>query len=88
MVRAGRIWGAAERLRKDIGAPIPGDRRGAYQQAVDAARIELGGKALDRAWREGSVMKMEEAIRYALGAEAEDAEEQSEQRVPLRPTED
>jgi non-specific serine/threonine protein kinase len=64
--RAARIWGAAERLREEEGAPILLDGQTRYRGSVDAARAQLGAAVLDLAWREGRAMKTEDAILYAL----------------------
>jgi len=65
--RAARLWGAAERLREDIGAPKSPGERPQYERVVSAARAGLGDDAaFDSAWREGRAMVLEEAIEYAL----------------------
>jgi hypothetical protein len=66
-VRAARIWGAAERLRDEVGAPLPLSGRPRYEQFITAARAALGDEvAFDAAWQEGRAMTMEEAIECAL----------------------
>ena len=66
-VRAARIWGAAERLREEIGSPVPSNDRPRYDQRVDEARVALGdGAAFDRAWQEGRALTLEQAIELAL----------------------
>ncbi len=65
--RAARIWGAAERLREEIGSPLPLRERPDYDRHVAGARTALGDDAaFDRAWREGRAMTLEEAAEYAL----------------------
>src|SRR5262249_33704772 len=67
-IPAARLWGAAERLREEIGAPLPPNERPRYEQQVAAARAALrDDAAFDAAWQEGRAMTMEEAIVYALG---------------------
>jgi tetratricopeptide (TPR) repeat protein len=68
--RAALLWGAAERLREAIGAPLkPNDRLRAERQ-VAAARAALGDDvAFDRAWQNGRAMSLEQAVRYSLDAE-------------------
>jgi non-specific serine/threonine protein kinase len=69
--RAARLWGAAERLREDIGAPKSPSERPPYDRAISAARVGLGDDAVfDSAWQQGRAMSLEEAIEYALGARA------------------
>jgi non-specific serine/threonine protein kinase len=68
--RAALLWGAAERLREAIGAPLkPNDRLRAEHQ-VAAARSALGDDVVfDLAWQEGRAMNLEQAVQYALDAE-------------------
>ena len=64
-----RIWGAAERLREAIGAPLPPNERSRYQRKVFSARAALGdAAAFDRAWQQGRAMTVEQAIKYALSS--------------------
>lgn len=66
--RAARIWGAIERLRAEIGAPIPLDERPNYDRTVAAARAATtDAGAFDAAWQEGRTMNLEQAVEYALG---------------------
>jgi hypothetical protein len=66
---AAQLWGAAEGLREAIDAPrLPVDRLG-YEQAVAAARAQLGEDAFAAAWQEGRTMKLEQVIDDALKSE-------------------
>ena len=66
-LRAARIWGAAERLRDEIGSPLRPNKRPGYDRRVAAARTVLGNDAaFDRAWHEGSALTLEQAIDLAL----------------------
>ncbi len=67
--RAARIWGAAERLREEIGAPLPPNERPRYERQVATARAALGSETFAAAWAEGRAMSMEQAIDYALADE-------------------
>ena len=59
---AAQLWGAAEALREAIDVPrLPVDRVG-YEQAVAAARAQLGEEAFAAAWQEGWMMKLEQVI--------------------------
>jgi hypothetical protein len=61
------LWGAAARMREDIGVPLPPGEATRYQRHLNAARSTLnGGSAFDEAWAEGRAMTMEEAIALAL----------------------
>ena len=65
-LRAAGIWGAAERLREEIGAPLPPNERPRYDRRVAAARAALGDDAaFDRAWQEGRALTIEQAIEIA-----------------------
>ena len=64
---AARIWGRAERLRDEIGAPIAPSARPWYDRQVTAARAALGDDvAFDLAWQEGRAMYLEQAVQYVL----------------------
>ena len=65
--RAARLWGAAEALRTDIGAPPSLDARPLYESSVTATRAQLGEAAWEEAFTEGMAMSAEEAAGYALG---------------------
>jgi predicted ATPase/class 3 adenylate cyclase len=65
--RATRIDGAAERLREEIGSPLPPNERPRYDRHVATARAALGDDvAFDRAWQEGRALTIEQAIELAL----------------------
>lgn len=68
ILRAARLWGAAERLREEIGAPLTPSRRPDVEKAIAAARASLGADdtTFDAAWREGRAMTLEQAAAYAL----------------------
>ncbi len=67
LLRAARIWGAAERLREEIGAPLPPNDRPRYDRRVAAVRAALqDDAAFDRAWREGRSFTLEQAMELAL----------------------
>ncbi len=64
---AARFWGAAERLREEIGSPQPPRELSDYDQRVVAARAALGNDdAFDRAWAEGRAWTLEYAIERAM----------------------
>ncbi len=66
-LRAARIWGAAERLREEIGAPLPPNERPRYDRRVAVVRAALrDDAAFDRAWQEGRNLTIEQAIALAL----------------------
>ncbi len=59
---AARLWGAAEALRQQIGAPLPPVYRADYEHSVAAARAQLGEKTFAAAWAEGRTMTPEQAL--------------------------
>jgi predicted ATPase/class 3 adenylate cyclase len=65
--RAARLWGAAEALRKTIGAPLSIEGRLYFERSMVAARAELGEAAWEAAFARGMAMAPEEAAEYALG---------------------
>jgi predicted ATPase len=74
-VRAAWLWGAAEALRTNIGAPPTPETRRYYPQSMAAARALLGEAAWDAAFAEGSAMSAEETVEYALSEEVAPAPE-------------
>jgi tetratricopeptide (TPR) repeat protein len=65
--QAARTWGAAERLRENVGAPLAPSERTRYDQQVADARNKLGDDAqFALAWNDGRAMSLEQAIEYAL----------------------
>ncbi len=64
---ASSLWGAAERLREEIGSHLPSFEAGEYEQDLAAARDALADDAaFNSAWAEGRVMTLEQAIVIAL----------------------
>jgi len=69
---AARIWGAAERLRQEIGSPLPPNERPRYDRRVAAASAVVKDYgAFNRAWQEGRALTLEQAIELALDKTAE-----------------
>jgi non-specific serine/threonine protein kinase len=64
--RAAQLWGAAEALREEIGAPLAPAERSRYEAAVASAREDCPDAAFESAWAEGRVMTPEAAIAYAV----------------------
>jgi predicted ATPase/DNA-binding SARP family transcriptional activator/DNA-binding CsgD family transcriptional regulator len=67
--RAARLWGAAEALRNNIGAPLPPEPRSYYDRSMTAARALLGEAAWEEGFAQGMAMSAEEAAEYALSEE-------------------
>jgi predicted ATPase/class 3 adenylate cyclase len=64
--RAARLWGAAEALREEIGAPVAPAERLRYEEAVASAREAYPDAAFESAWAEGRAMTPEAAIDHAV----------------------
>jgi DNA-binding CsgD family transcriptional regulator len=60
------LFGAAERLRKEIGAELPFGLQLDYDRDVAAVRSHLGGEQFQAAWSAGSALTMRQAIDRAL----------------------
>jgi DNA-binding CsgD family transcriptional regulator len=67
--RAARLWGAAEVLRTNIGAPPTPETRQYYEPSMATARALLGEAAWEAAFAHGSAMSAEEVAGYALSEE-------------------
>jgi predicted ATPase/DNA-binding CsgD family transcriptional regulator len=77
VARAARLWGAAEAVRTNIGAPLPLEVRLLYESSVAAARSQLGEAAWEEAFAEGMAMSAGEAAEYALSEEVAPAAPES-----------
>ena len=73
--RAARLWGAAEVLRTNIGAPPTPETRPYYEPSMAASRALLGEAAWEEALAQGMAMSAEEAAEYALSEEVTPAPE-------------
>lgn len=66
-LHAARLWGAVERLRREIGAPPAGYAKAGVDTRVAAARAAMGDEAaFVQAWQEGRALTLEKAIELAL----------------------
>ncbi len=61
-VWAARLWGAAASLREELPSPQPSVFRAGYEQAVAAARRQLGQKVFAAAWAQGRSMTFEQVL--------------------------
>ncbi|HEX9596714.1 MAG TPA: tetratricopeptide repeat protein, partial [Anaerolineales bacterium] len=64
--RAARLWGAAERLREEIGAVIPPIDLERYERRLKRARVQLGEEDFTSAVNGGRALSIDEAITYAF----------------------
>ena len=67
MERAARLFGAVESLYASIHFEMSAKERAEHDQAIAAARADLGEEAFAAAWAAGRMMTMEQAIAFALG---------------------
>jgi predicted ATPase/class 3 adenylate cyclase/Tfp pilus assembly protein PilF len=68
LLRAARVWSAAEKLRAKIGSPMAPNERPRYERNVATARKALADDgAFEKAWREGGALTLEQAVEIALG---------------------
>lgn len=65
-LRASRLWGAAEALRKSSGISISPAWQSTYEARVSAARAQADAATWTSAWSEGLSMPLPRAIQYAL----------------------
>lgn len=72
-VRAARLYGAAAALREQIGAPVEGWERPAYQRGVTLVRAALASEVFSAAWAEGAALPLEAVIAEALAEPDEPA---------------
>ncbi len=70
-LRAACIWGAAARLREEVGSPLPIKDRPRFDQRIATARTTADGAVFDHAWQEGRALTLEQVIELALGTTAE-----------------
>src|SRR6266576_1292401 len=68
--RAATILGTAGRLREETGLALSVHGERELKRVAAAARAALGDDAFDQAWREGSAMTLDDALRYALDEQA------------------
>jgi non-specific serine/threonine protein kinase len=64
--RAAILWGAGSHLRESMNIPLDPSREDVYISLIPGTREQIGYVAFEEAWKMGKVMKLEEAIDYAL----------------------
>jgi predicted ATPase/DNA-binding SARP family transcriptional activator len=65
--QAARFFGAAERVREAIGAPLPPVERATYDRDVARIREQLAEENFSSAWAEGRGMNLEGVLRGVVG---------------------
>ena len=73
LVPAARLFGAADAIRREDGAPFPLPARIAYDCAADRARVELGEAAWSVAYAAGEALSLDHALLEAEGVVMPDA---------------
>jgi predicted ATPase/DNA-binding XRE family transcriptional regulator len=66
LLRAARIFGAAEKLRETLAAPVLPFQRYFNERGVASLRAQLDEAAFAATWAEGRTMTLEQAVAYAL----------------------
>jgi non-specific serine/threonine protein kinase len=64
--RAGRLWGASDRLLESVGSPLPASFQWFRKIYFDVARESLGDPAFQAAASEGRAMSLTQAVQHAL----------------------
>jgi non-specific serine/threonine protein kinase len=63
------LWGAAQALREEIGAPLPSHEHALLEPHLTTARTLVEEEAWEVARTEGRAMTLERAVEYALSEE-------------------
>ncbi len=71
--RAARLFGVAEALLKSLDAVLDPCGRLEYDNDVVAARLQLGKEAFAKAWQEGRMLKLDQAVMEAMSNGAHEA---------------
>ena len=69
--RAARLWGAAESIREQIGAPLGPNERANYELATAAARAKIGAAAFASAQLDGRALPIDAVLREAAAVRSE-----------------
>jgi non-specific serine/threonine protein kinase len=65
-VRAAQLWGAADRLRYEIGVHLTALERRDYDRHVADCRHAIGDESFDNGWEEGSAAALDELMRQCI----------------------
>lgn len=60
------LLGAADALRKEVGAPLSPAERADHERNLDAIRVSMSEEAFSIAWRKGQGMAFDDAMLFAL----------------------
>jgi len=64
--RAAKLLGAAENLRRTMGAPIPPVEQAEYHESLGLLSSQLSNNEKEEAWNMGAAMALEEVIAFVL----------------------
>jgi hypothetical protein len=68
---AARLWGHAQRIREEIGAPVRSPDKPENDRLLAVARETLDdAAAFDTAWQDGREMTLDQAVQYAMSTPA------------------
>jgi predicted ATPase/DNA-binding CsgD family transcriptional regulator len=81
-----RLFGAAERLRETVGAPVPPCERPEHDRVLASVRTNVGDEEFSRLRAEGKAMKLEEAFSQALEPGPAQATAQATAQSPVQAT--
>jgi non-specific serine/threonine protein kinase len=68
--RAARLLGAAEAIRREIGAPVPPVERPDHEDLILTAKAALGATNFAHAWASGQALTLDQAVAEGLGEAA------------------
>jgi hypothetical protein len=68
--RAARLFGAADALRKWMGAPLPLGDKPLYDRFLAMAHAALDSDEFEQAWAEGAALSLDAAVAYALAVDS------------------
>jgi hypothetical protein len=81
--QAAHLYGAAEALRAQIGAPMWPVDRPEYERRIAEARTQVGSEAWEAAWAAGRTLTWEQAADEALRWLSDSAASEDHQRQSL-----
>jgi predicted ATPase/class 3 adenylate cyclase len=62
---AAQLFGAADKIREDIGTPVESFNLERYNRDLDAVKAALGEEAFAKSWEDGRAMKIDQAVEIA-----------------------
>jgi tetratricopeptide (TPR) repeat protein len=62
---AAQLFGAADKLREDIGTPVETFNQERYDNDLNAVKAALGPEPFEKSWEEGRALKLNQAVEIA-----------------------